>query len=95
MRSPSEFLDVMADTVLLNVAQYLLSPPCLPGCNTCVLPLIAPSPRRYAAYMELFDPLCGPAGPSRPLMVGEGAEGTKVRMQHVPGGGGCNNLWWC
>lgn len=32
--------------------------------------------------MELFDPLCGPPGPSRPLMVGDGAE-AKV------GGGGC------
>lgn len=38
-------------------------------------PLTALPPRRYAAYMELFDPLCGPAGPSRPLMVGEGSEG--------------------
>ena len=26
---------------------------------------------KYAAYMELFDPLCGPAGPSRPLLVGD------------------------
>lgn len=35
-------------------------------------------PCRYAAYMELFDPLCGPSGPSRPLMVGEGNEAAKV-----------------
>ncbi|KAI3428793.1 hypothetical protein D9Q98_007612 [Chlorella vulgaris] len=33
---------------------------------------------KYAAYMELFDPLCGPSGPSRPLMVGEGNEAAKV-----------------
>ena len=34
---------------------------------------------KYAAYMDLFDPLCGPAGPTRPVMVGDGTEPAKVR----------------
>ena len=42
---------------------------------------------KYAAYMDLFDPLCGPAGPTRPVMVGDGTEPAKVRGE-VGGWGG-------
>ena len=44
---------------------------------------------KYAAYMDLFDPLCGPAGPTRPVLVGDGTEPAKVRgrVPLVCGGG--------
>ena len=41
--------------------------------------------------MELFDPLCGPAGPSRPLLVGEGGE-ARVGQKRGREGGDATDL---
>ncbi len=46
----------------------------LASSNAASLSASHPQEPKYAAYMELFEPLCGPAGPSRPLMVGDAVE---------------------
>lgn len=46
-----------------------------------------PQEPKYAAYMELFEPLCGPAGPSRPLVVGDNGD------QKVSGRWGWGSEW--
>jgi hypothetical protein len=49
---------------------------------------------KYAAYMDLFDPLCGPAGPTRPVMVGDGTEPAKVSGAGRGRGGGAEGCCW-
>jgi serine/threonine protein kinase len=46
---------------------------------------------KYAAYMELFEPLCGPSGPSRPLLVGDHGE-QKVGQKRGREGGDTADL---
>lgn len=43
---------------------------------------------QYGAYMSLFEPLCGPTGPSRPLMLNSDAKVGKKRGRDGSGSGG-------
>ena len=54
------------------------SPPPFRRFTEAVINLKFDDEPKYAAYMALFEPLCGPPGPSRPLMIGtDGQVGQK------------------
>ena len=54
------------------------SPPPYRRITEAVINLKFDDEPKYAAYMALFEPLCGPPGPSRPLMIGtDGQVGQK------------------
>lgn len=54
------------------------SPPAFRRFTEAVINLKFDDEPKYSAYMSLFEPLCGPPGPSRPLMIGtDGQVGQK------------------